>query len=78
MIQYKLFYTNNEWLPRENRGIWLWQETIDGHPKVPSSSLVPLVSHRMRNFDEVTKDYGGFVNLLDTMANEDISSKFRR
>jgi hypothetical protein len=32
----------------------------------------------MRNFDEVEKDLGGFVNLRDTMANEDIYGKFRR
>jgi hypothetical protein len=32
----------------------------------------------MRNFDEVAKGLGGFVNLWDTMANEDISSEFRR
>jgi hypothetical protein len=32
----------------------------------------------MRNFDEVEKGLGGFVNLWDIMANEDISGNFRR
>jgi hypothetical protein len=78
MMQYKLFCTDSEWLPRENGSIRLWQETADGRPKVPSSSPVPLVPHKMRNFDEVAKGLGGFVNLWDTMANEDISGEFRR
>jgi hypothetical protein len=78
MMQYKLFCTDSEWLSRENGGIRLWQETVDGRPKVPSGSPVPLVPHKMRNFDEVAKGLGGFVNLWDTMANEDISGEFRR
>jgi hypothetical protein len=78
MMQYKLFCTDSEWLPRENGGIRLWQETVDSRPKVPSGSPVSLVPHKMRNFDEVAKGLGGFVNLWDTMANEDISSEFRR
>jgi hypothetical protein len=32
----------------------------------------------MRNFDEITKGLSGFVNLWDTMANEDTSGEFRR
>ena len=32
----------------------------------------------MRNFDEVAKDLGGYVNLWDSMANKNISSEFRR
>ena len=45
---------------------------------MPSGSPVPLLRHKMRNFDEVAKGLSGFVNLWDTMANEDISSEFRR
>jgi hypothetical protein len=56
----------------------LWQETVDGRPKVPSGSPVSLGSQRMRNFDEITKGLNGFVNLWDTMANEDIFGEFRR
>jgi hypothetical protein len=67
MMQYKLFCTNSEWLPRENGGIRLWQETADGRPKMPSGSPVPLVPHKMRNFDEVAKGLGGFVNHWDTI-----------
>jgi hypothetical protein len=78
MMQYKLFCTDSEWLLRENGGIQLWQETVDGCPKVPSGSPVSLVPHRMRNFDEVAKGLGGFVNLWDTMANEDIFGEFKR
>jgi hypothetical protein len=32
----------------------------------------------MRNFEEITKGLSGFVNLWNTMANEDISGEFRR
>jgi hypothetical protein len=32
----------------------------------------------MRNFDEIMKGLNGFLNLWDTMANEDISGEFRR
>jgi hypothetical protein len=32
----------------------------------------------MKNFDEITKGLSGFVNLWDTMVNEDISGEFRR
>jgi hypothetical protein len=63
MIQCKLWCINSEWLPKENGGIRLWLETMDGRPRVPSSSPVPLVPQRMKNFDEVAKDLGRFVNL---------------
>jgi hypothetical protein len=43
LMQYNLWCTNSEWLPKENGGIWLWQETADGRPKVRSGSPVPLV-----------------------------------
>jgi hypothetical protein len=56
----------------------LWQETADGNPKVPSGSPVPLVPQKMRNFDEVAKGLGRFVNLWDTMTNKDVSGEFRR
>ena len=56
----------------------MWQETAHGRPKVPSGSPVPLGSQRMRNFDEITKGLKGFVNLWDTMTNEDIFGEFRR
>jgi hypothetical protein len=77
-MQYKLWCTDSEWLPKGNGGIRLWQETADGHLKVPSGLPIPLVLQRMRNFDEVVKGLAGFVNLWDTMANEDISGEFRR
>jgi hypothetical protein len=32
----------------------------------------------MRNFDELSKDLTSFVNLWDTIANEDISGNFWR
>jgi hypothetical protein len=43
MMQYKLWYTESDWLPKENGGIWLWQKIADGCPKVPSSFPVSLV-----------------------------------
>jgi hypothetical protein len=71
LMQYKLWCTNSEWLPKENGGIWLWQEIADGCPKLPSGSLVTLVPQRMRNFDDVAKDLGGFINLWDTMVSSE-------
>jgi hypothetical protein len=35
-------------------------------------------STSMRNFNEVSKELNGFVNLCDTIANKDILDKFRR
>ena len=75
MTQYNLWCINSDWLPNENGGIRLWQETVDGHPKVLSNSLVLLVLHRMRNFDKVAKGLSEFVNLWE---NEDIFGEFRR
>jgi hypothetical protein len=77
-MQYKLWCTDSDWMTKENGGIRLLQETADGRPKVLSGSPVPLGPQRMRNFDEITKGFSGFVNLWDTIANEDISSEFRR
>ena len=76
-MQYKLWCTNSDWLPKNNGGIQLWQETADGRPKVPSGSPVRLGSQRMKNFDEITKGLSGFVNLWNTMVKEDISDEFR-
>ena len=59
LMQYKLWYTDSNWLPKENGGIRLWQETADGCLIVPSGSLVPLGSQRMRNFDEITRNING-------------------
>jgi hypothetical protein len=78
VMQYKLWCTDSDWLLKENGGIQLWQVTADGRPKLLSGSLVLFGPQRMRNFDEITKGLSGFVNLWDTMANEDISSEFRR
>ena len=44
-------------------GIQLWQEIVDGRLKMPSGSLVPLVPHKMKNFNEVAKGLNGFINL---------------
>ena len=78
LMQYKLWYTDSNWLPKENGGIRLWQKIADGRPKVSSRFLVLLGLQRMKNFDEFTKGLNGFVNLSNTMANKDISSEFRR
>jgi hypothetical protein len=43
MMQYKLLCTNSDWLPKEKGGIRLWQETVDGRPKLPSGSPIPVV-----------------------------------
>ena len=77
MMQYKLFCTNNDYLPKKNGVICLWQETTDGHSKLLSSTPVVLHLQRMRNFDDILKDLAGFVSLWDTMANEDLLGKFR-
>jgi hypothetical protein len=54
------------------------QKTVDGRLKLPSGTLDALHPHIMRNFDDISKDLASFVNLWDTMANEDLLGKYRR
>lgn len=78
MMQYKLFYTNNDWLPKKNGGIFLWQETTDGLPKLPFGTPNALHPQTIRNFEGISKVLAGFVSLWDMMANEDLSGEFQR
>ena len=66
MMQYKILYRNSDWLPKENGGTWLWQETVGGCLKVLSSTHNLLPLQTMRNFKEVSKGFGGLVNLWNT------------
>ena len=63
LMQYKLLYTNNKWLPKEGGGIWLWKETEDESPKVPRGDPMALKLHKMHGHDEVYKGLGRFLNL---------------
>ena len=38
LMQYKLYCTDSEWLPKEDGVIWLWKEMVDGSRKVPLSN----------------------------------------
>ena len=78
LMQYKLLCTDNEWLPKEGGGIWLWKKTEDGSPKVPRGDPMALKPQKMRGHDEVYKGLGGFLNLWSAMANDDFSGEFRR
>jgi hypothetical protein len=62
-MQYKLQCSLIDWIPKENGTIRLWQETIDGRPKVPSGIPAPLHPQRTKNFHEVQKDLSDFVDL---------------
>ena len=77
-MQYKLLCTNNEWLPKEGGGIWLWKEIEDGSPKVPCRDPKILKPQKMCEHDEVCKGPGGFLNLWSAMANDDFFGEFRR
>ena len=59
-------------------GICLWKETIGGSPKVPHEDPKALKPLQMRGHDEVCKGLGGFINLWNTMANDDLSGEFQR
>ena len=77
-MQYKLLCTDNQWLPKEDGGIWLSKESKDGSPKVPHGDLKALKPQKMRGHDEVCKGLGGFLNLWSAMATDDFSGEFRR
>ena len=78
LMQYKLLCIDNEWLPKESGGIWLWKETEDGLPKVLVGDLKALKPQKMHGHDEVCKELSGFLNLWSAMANDDFSHKFKR
>ena len=73
-----LLCTDNKWLPKEGRGIWLWKQIEDGLPKVPFGDLKALKPQKMHAHDEVCKGLGGFLNLWSAMANDDFFGEFRR
>ena len=77
-MQYKLLCTDNEWLPKEDGGIRLWNETNIGTPRVFNGDLMALKLEKMRGHNEVCKGLGGFLNLWNGMANDDLSREFRR
>ena len=77
-MQYKLLCTNNEWLPKEDGGIRLWNETNIGTPRVRNGNPMALKPEKMHGHDEVCKGLGGFLNLWNGMANDDLSGEFRR
>jgi hypothetical protein len=59
-MQYKLFCTNSEWLPRENGGIRLWQEIVDVATQdrvfphyVPNSSIKHSKNDSKDRFQEI-------------------------
>ena len=65
-------------MPKEGGGIRLWKEAVDGRPKVPRGSPLPLTPHLMRSFHEVCKGLDGYIDLWGAMANQDLSGEYRR
>jgi hypothetical protein len=61
MMKYKIFYTYNDWLPKEGGGIKLWQEDEDGRPLWPRGEPTPLNVQPMGNVDEVVKGISRFI-----------------
>lgn len=78
MMQYKLHCMDKDWLPRENGGIQLWNETLDDRLKMPLREPNSICLQRLWNFDEVTKGLFEFVSLWDSMPNKDLFGEFRK
>ena len=62
-MQYKLLCTDNEWFPKEGRGICLWKEIEDRSLKVPLRDPNALKPQKMHGHNEVCKGLEGFFNL---------------
>ena len=62
-MQYKLLCTDKKWLPKEDGGIWLWKEILDGPSKIPCGDPKALNLQNMHRYDKVCKDLGRFFNL---------------
>ena len=53
-------------------------ETNIGTPRVPNGDPMALKPEKMRGHDEVCKGLGGFLNLWNGMANDDLLEEFQR
>jgi hypothetical protein len=61
MMKYKIFCTDNDWLPKEGGGIKLWQEDEEGRPLWPRGEPAPLNVQPMRNVNEIVKGISGLI-----------------
>jgi hypothetical protein len=77
-MQYKHYYTDVEWLPKEGRGIWLWKEDNDGKPILVTREPNALPPQQMQNHPEIMKGIGGFINFWKSLSAEDNTREYWR
>ena len=75
MLQYKISYTDSDWLPKDG-GIKLWKEDKFRKPLLPYGESKPLSPHIMKNLAEIVMDLGSFIKLWDTMGLEDPTARY--
>jgi hypothetical protein len=78
MMKYKIFCTDNDWLPNEGGGIKLWQEDEEGRSLWPRGKPAPLNVQPMRNVDEIVKGISGFIKYWEKLSEEDSTGEYRR
>ena len=78
LMQYKRYYTDAEWLPKEGGGIWLWKEDNERKPILPTREPNVLAPQQIRNHSEIAKGIGGFINLWVTLSAKDIIGEYWR
>jgi hypothetical protein len=78
LIQYKHYYTDVEWLPKEGGGIRLWREDNEGKPILPTGEPRALAPQQMRNHSDIAKGIRGFINLWETLSGEDSTEEYWR
>jgi len=61
LMEYKFFCTDKDWLPENDKEIWLWSETKDGRPLMPSGDPPPLAPQYMKNLGEIKKGLDSFI-----------------
>jgi len=69
---------NTDWLPDNGKGIWLWLETEDGRPLMPSGDPPPLAQHDMKILGEIMKGLDSFIAYWSRMANQEDFGDFKR
>ena len=77
LMEHKNLCTYIKWQPEDGKGIRLWFETTDGHPKVPRGAPRPLAPQTMKSFDEIKKGLNNFIAHWSEMANDDLSGNSR-
>ena len=78
MMKYKIYCTDNDWLPKGSVGIKLWREDNDGKAMMPHGQPDALVPEPMKNLNEIVRGLSGFITYWNNMSNEDSTGEYRR